>query len=68
MKKMMIVAMLVAVASVFTGCEKKEQTPGQKLDKAINKVEQKAADGAKAVEKTAGDLKDKAQKAADQKK
>ena len=67
MKKLMFVAMLAAVASVFTGCEKKEETAGQKLDKAINKVEQKAAEGAKAVEKTAADLKAKAEKAAEQK-
>lgn len=63
MKQLMMVALVAAVAVMFTGC-KKEETAGQKLDNAIQKVEKAGADAKKAVEKTAADVKKKVDEAA----
>ncbi|MBQ9430590.1 MAG: hypothetical protein IJU44_03460 [Kiritimatiellae bacterium] len=64
MKRVMLVALLMAgFATVFTGC-KKEETIGEKLDKGINATEKAAKDAAKKVEKAAKDAEKATEKAA----
>ena len=64
--KKMLVAFAVAAAAfcalTFTACEKKAETPGEKLDKAIdstnsgiNKFTKKAEDAAAETNKAVGD-------------
>lgn len=58
MKSLLMVAMMAAVTFAFVGC-KKEETAGQKLDKAVKSVEKTADAAAKDTEKAAGDLQKK---------
>lgn len=49
-----IVASALLVAAIaFVGCEKKEETPGAKLDKAIEKTKDAAEKTGEAVKETA---------------
>ena len=67
MKCMYVAAVAAALASsvLFTGCEKKEPTLGEKLEQ-VGKDAQKAAEKtAKDVEKAANKAADDAKKAAD---
>ncbi len=62
MKKILIIAAIAAVASVFTGCEKKDETPGASALSALQRDADKAAkDAKKAADAAAKD----AQKQAD---
>jgi hypothetical protein len=58
MKRLILVAMVAAVAVAFTGCKKKE-TVGDKLNKAAASAEKSAASASKDAEKAAGDLQKK---------
>ena len=67
MKCMYIVAVAVALvsATLFTGCEKKEPTLGEKLEQAGKDVQKAAEKTSKDVEKAAEKAADDAKKAAD---
>ena len=67
MKCMYIVAVAVALvsATLFTGCEKKEPTLGEKLEQTGKDVQKAAEKTAKDVEKAAEKAADDAKKAAD---
>jgi len=58
MNRLILVALVAAVAVTFTGCKKKE-TLGDKIDKATSQAEKAAKDAKKDAEKTAGDLQKK---------
>jgi len=54
-----LLAVMVACATVaFTGC-KKEETPGSKLDNMIKQGEKASQDAKKAADKAGGDLQKK---------
>ncbi len=50
MKKFIVLAMLAALTFAFTGC-KKEETLGDKIDKAAKQVEKEAGDLQKKLDK-----------------
>jgi uncharacterized protein YgiB involved in biofilm formation len=58
MKRLMMMTILAAATFAFVGC-KKEETAGDKLDKAINQTEKAAKDAAKAADKKASELEKK---------
>ena len=59
MKRLMIVAMIAVVAVAFTGCKKKDNTLGGKIDAAVKSAEQTSKDASKGADKTAADLQKK---------
>lgn len=58
MKSMIMFAMMAAVTFAFVGC-KKEETPGSKIDKALDSAQKSADAAAKDADKAAGDLQKK---------
>ena len=72
MKKILIIAAIVAASVTFTGCEKQEEKPGadtlsalkSDADKAAKGADKAAADAAKQADKAAADAKKAAEKAA----
>jgi hypothetical protein len=58
MKSMIMVAAMAAVTFAFVGC-KKEETPGSKLDSALNSAKAQAGAAQTDAEKSAGDLQKK---------
>jgi len=57
MKHLVMFALVVAVAVAFTGCKKKEQTIGERMDSAVKQAEGAAKDMAKEADKAAADAK-----------
>jgi len=55
MKRIIMLAVLAAVTVAFTGCQKKE-TPGAKLDKAIESSKKTTDKAAKDADKAGADL------------
>ncbi|MEI7901348.1 MAG: hypothetical protein WCK89_13940 [bacterium] len=58
MKSMIMVAMMAIVTLAFVGC-KKEETLGDKMNKAVNSAEKSKDAAAKDADKAAGDLQKK---------
>ncbi len=58
MKSLLMVTIMAAATFAFVGC-KKEETLGDKMDKAVKSAEKAADSAAKDAEKTAGDLQKK---------
>ena len=58
MKSMIMIAMMAAVTFAFVGC-KKEETIGDKMDKAVKSAEKASTDAAKDADKAANDLQKK---------
>jgi hypothetical protein len=56
MKKFLMLLAVASLLSVSYGC-KKEETPGEKLDKLTQQAEQKAEEAKAAAEKAAEDAK-----------
>ena len=65
MKKLLTLTVLVAAAAAmtFTACEKKAETPGEKLDQAIDNTNSAAKQFTKKAEKAAEDTNDAIDKA-----
>lgn len=57
MKSLMMIAMMAAVTFAFVGCKK--ETPGSKIDKALESAQKSADTAAKDADKAAGDLQKK---------
>ena len=58
MKSMIMIAMMAAVTFAFVGC-KKEETIGDKMDKAVKSAEKATTSAAKDADKAANDLQKK---------
>jgi len=58
MKNAIMIALMAAVTFAFVGC-KKEETLGDKMDKAVKSAEKSADAAAKDANKAAGDLQKK---------
>lgn len=58
MKSLLMVTVMAVAMFAFVGC-KKEETVGDKVDKAAKSVEKAADSAAKDAEKTAGDVQKK---------
>ncbi|HNX35610.1 MAG TPA: hypothetical protein PKM57_13335 [Kiritimatiellia bacterium] len=58
MKSLLMVAMMAAVTFAFVGC-KKEESIGDKMDKAVKSAEKSTDAAAKDAEKAGGDLQKK---------
>lgn len=58
MKSMIMIAMMAAVTFAFVGC-KKEETIGDKMDKAVKSAEKATTSAAKDADKAAKDLQKK---------
>jgi PBP1b-binding outer membrane lipoprotein LpoB len=56
MKRLILVAMVAAVAVAFTGCQKKEPTLADSVNKAAKSTEKAAQKATADAEKTAADL------------
>ena len=58
MKSMIMIAMMAAVTFALVGC-KKEETVGDKMDKAVKSAEKAKTSAVKDADKAAGDLQKK---------
>jgi hypothetical protein len=58
MKQLLMIAVMAAATCAFVGC-KKEESLGDKMDKAVKSAEKSANTAAKDTEKAAGDLQKK---------
>ena len=64
MKKLLTIAVAALLsAAAFTACEKKAETPGEKLDQAIDSTNSAAKQFTKKAEKAADDTNDAIDKA-----
>jgi len=57
MKRLMLFALVAAVAVAFTGCKKKEPTLGERMDSSVKQAEGAAKDMSKEADKAAADAK-----------
>jgi hypothetical protein len=63
MKRLVMFALVAAVAVAFTGCKKKEPTLSERMSGAAEQAKKAGADAAKAAEKAAADAAKAAEKA-----
>ncbi len=63
MKKLITITLCAAALAVFSGCEKKDPTLGERLDAATKSAEKSAKDAKKAADKEAKELNKKLDKA-----
>ncbi len=57
MKRLVMFALVAAVAVAFTGCKKKEPTLGERMDSATKQAQKASKDMAKEADKAAADAK-----------
>jgi hypothetical protein len=63
MKRIVMFALVAAVAVAFTGCKKKEPTLTERMSGAAEQVKKEAVDAAKVAEKAGDDAKNSVDKA-----